>query len=491
MTGRGFIERHGLWTDEQHRRGRDLPAEVRARGLGLVRLAWADPHGAARAKAVSPDTFGAALADGYNINVATSTLDASGGRVFSSFTRGGGMELEEMTGSPNLVIVPDPETFRVLPWAPGVGWVLCDEYFRDGTPFHFSSRHLLRRQVERLRSAGFGLRIGIEVEWYLARVIQEHLDAENTGVPGRRGVPVRTAPLEPGYSYHSETNLDLMQPMFSELARCYGELGLGLRSLENEYGPGQVEATFTARDALGATDDYVLFRTATRQVCRRHGHFATFMAWPALANHFPSGWHLHQSLSGAEDAHNRFASGDGAGLSAVGQAWLAGLLEHAVAGTVFACPTVNGFRRFRPNSLAPDRVTWGTDHRGALMRVIDGAGARIENRAGEPSANPYLFIAGQIIAGLDGLERGLEPPPPDDAPYESGRPVLPADLDAALAALEDGGLFRAAMGDRFIDYYLRLKRAELDRFHAASAERGRDGGGEVTEWEQNEYYDFF
>ena len=491
MAARGFIERHGLWDDEQRRRARDLPAEADAHGLHLVRLAWADPHGAARAKPVSLDAFGAALADGYNINVATSTLDASGGRVFSSFTGGGGMGLEEMTGSPNLVIVPDPGTFRVLPWAPGVGWVLCDEYFRDGTPFHFSPRHLLRRQIERLRGAGLGLRVGIEVEWYLARVVQEHLTAENTGLPGRRGAPVRTAPLEPGYSYHSETNLDLMQPMFSELARCYRQLGLALRSLENEYGPGQVEATFAARDALGAADDYVLFRTATRQVCRRHGHFATFMAWPALANHFPSGWHLHQSLSGAAGEGNRFAS-DGGGLSAAGRAWLAGLLEHAVAGTVFACPTVNGFRRFRPNSLAPDRVTWGADHRGALMRVIDGPGARIENRAGEPSANPYLFVAGQIVAGLDGLERGLEPPPPDDAPYEASRPALPATLDAALAALEADGLYRAAIGDRFIDYYLRLKRAELDRFHAACAERGREGGGdEVTGWEQNEYYDFF
>ena len=110
MAARGFIERHGLWDDEQRRRARDLPAEADAHGLHLVRLAWADPHGAARAKSVSLDAFGAALADGYNINVATSTLDASGGRVFSSFTGGGGMGLEEMTGSPNLVIVPDPGT---------------------------------------------------------------------------------------------------------------------------------------------------------------------------------------------------------------------------------------------------------------------------------------------------------------------------------------------------------------------------------------------
>src|SRR5207249_11109011 len=100
------------------------------------------PHGASRAKAVSLPVFLDALDNGYNINVATTTLDSAGGRVFKSFTRGGGMGLDEMTGSDRKSVVPDPATFRVLPWAPGVGWVLCDEYFRDGKPFHFSSRHL-------------------------------------------------------------------------------------------------------------------------------------------------------------------------------------------------------------------------------------------------------------------------------------------------------------------------------------------------------------
>jgi glutamine synthetase len=260
------------------------------------------------------------------------------------------------------------------------------------------------------------------VEWYLARLVQDRLTAENTGVPGRPGKPLETAPLEPGYSYHSETNLDLMQPMLSELAHAYTGIGLPLRSLENEYGPGQVECTFDAGDAMKAADDYVLFRTATRQVCRRNGYFATFMCRPGLAGHFTSGWHLHQSVVDAETGGNRMTpDADGAALSGLGSAFLAGLLDHAVAATVFASPTVNGFRRFQPNSLAPNRVTWGTDHRGALMRVISEPGdpaSRIENRAGEPAANPYLFIAAQIAAGMDGIDRGLALQPPDDAPYE-------------------------------------------------------------------------
>jgi len=167
-----------LWSDAQRRQAAELAQRLAQEKLDLVRLAWADPHGAARAKAVAPPVLREALANGYNINVATTTLDASGARVFQSFTRGGGMGLAEMTGSPNIVIVPDPATFRLLPWAPGVGWILCDEYFRDGTPFHFSPRHLLRKQLARTSSE---LRIGLEIEWYLARVVKERL-AEDMSV---------------------------------------------------------------------------------------------------------------------------------------------------------------------------------------------------------------------------------------------------------------------------------------------------------------------
>ena len=145
-----FIEKHELWSDDQVRLSAQIQQRVEVEYLKLIRLAWSDTHGASRAKAVSVPAFFDALKNGYNINVATFTLDAAGARVFSSFKKGCGMELDEMTGSPNLTIVPDPATFRILPWAPDIGWILCDEYFDDGRQFHFSSRQLLRRQLERL-----------------------------------------------------------------------------------------------------------------------------------------------------------------------------------------------------------------------------------------------------------------------------------------------------------------------------------------------------
>ena len=172
------------------RRAERLAAEiarrVEAEELRFVRLAWADPHGYSRAKMLTVPAFSRRLTSGYNINVATTTLDSADARTFTSFTRGGGMGLDEMTGSPNLTIVPDPATFRMLPWAPGVGWILCDEYFNSGVPFHFSPRQLLRKQLRRLATEyGFACIVGLGVEWYLLRVAESMLSDEHIGSPGR------------------------------------------------------------------------------------------------------------------------------------------------------------------------------------------------------------------------------------------------------------------------------------------------------------------
>jgi glutamine synthetase len=382
----GFIAKHGLWTDEQRRQAEDLKRRIETDNLHLVRLAWADPHGASRAKALTAPGFLAALINGHNINVATSTLDSANARTFDSFTRGGGMGLDEMTGSPNLTVVPDPSTFRVLPWAPGVGWVMGDEYFNSGVPFHFSPRQLLRKQLKRLAEKGMSSLVGLEIEWYLLRVADDHLTHEHIGIPGARGRPIGTWPVEPGFSYHSESNMDLMQPVLSTLATRFDEIGLPLRSIENEFGPGQVECTFAPRPALEAADHALLFRTATRQICRRMGFLATFMCRPALKGFYSSGWHLHQSLVDAKSGRNLFMPEDGREyLSPMGLAFLGGLMKHAGACTPFATPTVNGYRRYRPNSLAPDRATWCYDHRGVMIRVLGGP----DDPDGEPDRRAF------------------------------------------------------------------------------------------------------
>jgi glutamine synthetase len=290
--------------------------------------------------------------------------------------------------------------------------------------------------------------------------------------------------------------MDLMQPVFSALGEAFETLGLPLRSIENEFGPGQVECTFAPRDALEAADNVLLFRTATRQICRRMGHFATFMCRPALKGYYSSGWHLHQSLVHASSGANLFMpERAGEVLSPLGHSYLAGLLRHAVPSTIFAAPTVNGYRRFQPNSLAPDRASWGHDHRGAMIRVLGGPGdpaTRLENRTGEPAANPYLYILSQILAGLAGIEDTLKPQAADDEPYAAERPLLPKSLLEAIAALEKEPLFRRELGDTFIDYFVKLKQTEAGRYLRSLEKAGATAqSDEPSEWEQNEYFDFF
>lgn len=492
----GFISKHDLWTADQRRNAAQIKARLRKDGIKLVRVAWADPHGASRAKTLTIPAFLGALENGYNINVATTTLDASGARTFSSFIRGGGMGLEEMTGSPNLILVPDPGTFRVLPWEPSVAWVLCDDYFVSGVPFHFSPRQLLRRQLAALEKQGMRSVIGLEVEWYLLRVAEEHLSDDHIGKPGLKGRAIRTYPPEPGYSLHSESNMDQLQTAIGGVADAMEKLGLPLRSIENEWGPGQLECTFAPRPALEAADNYLLFRTATRQICRRMGLLASFMSMPALAGYYSSGWHLHQSLTDARSGRNLFMpKAGGEVLSDLGKNYLGGLSEHALAATVLANPTVNGYRRFRPNSLAPDRVSWGSDHRGTMLRVLGAPGdpaSRIENRVGEPFANPYLYILSQLVGGLDGIANKRDPGPPETDPYTSERPKFPKSLADALSLLEAEPLFREALGPLFMNYYVGFKRTEIGRYEAFLKEQPeQSAAGTVTAWEQNEYFDFF
>jgi glutamine synthetase len=226
------------------------------------------------------------------------------------------------------------------------------------------------------------------------------------------------------------------------------------------------------------------------------GYFATFMCRPALKGYYASGWHLHQSLADVSSGANLLMPEKPEEvLSPLGQSYLAGLLEFAVPGSVFATPTVNGYRRFRPNSLAPDRATWAYDHRGVMIRVLGGAGdaaTRLENRVGEPAANPYLYILSQVVAGLAGIEAELRPPAADDEPYAAERPMLPKSLPEALDALDKEPLFRRELGDIFIDYFIKLKRAEAGRYLRWLEEAGASPqSDEPSAWEQNEYFDFF
>jgi glutamine synthetase len=308
--------------------------------------------------------------------------------------------------------------------------------------------------------------------------------------------------FERGYQYLSEVRLDSMGDALEAVRDALGEVGLLPRSMEDEWGPGQVEFSFAPIAGLAAADAAVLFRSAVKQVCQRRGLLATFMCRPALPNFFSSGWHLHQSLRSRSDGSNAFFSAEEP-LSRVGRQYVAGLVSHTAPMAVFAVPTVNGYKRFRPYSFAPDRVSWAYENRGTLVRVQGSpgdAGTHVEMRLGEPAANPYLYLASNIVAGLDGIRRELAPPPPVSAdPYAVDAPPLPTSLSAAVAALDADEFYRKEFGDTLVAYLVMMKRAEIRRYEDALAAEGSAGpeapeallGLEVSDWEMREYFEFF
>jgi glutamine synthetase len=461
--------------------------------LRTVRLAVVDQHGIVRARALSPEAAIAAFSNGLDFSGAIYSLDTGNNVFVPPFAAGGGFGIAEFTGFPDVVLVPDPTTFQILPWADRTGWLLCDAYFTNGQPVPLDGRGLLRRQLAALGEAGYDFTVGLEIEFSIFTPVPGLLAAENAGFAPR---PPAVSIFERGYQFLSESRLDSMAATLDTLRDALWALGLPPRSMEDEWGPGQVEMTFAPMSGLAAADAAVLFRSAVKQVCHRRGLLATFMSRPGLANITSSGWHLHQSLKSLADGGNAFAS-DSSPLSGVGMSYVAGLLEHAVPSLPFAAPTVNGYKRFRPYSFAPDRVGWAIENRGALVRVQGSPGdaaAHVEYRAGEPAANPYLYLAASLAAGLDGVVRGLTPPPPVEAdPYAAdGLVQLPTTLTAAVKSLDGDPFYRAAFGDTFVDYLVMMKRAEVARYETALAEAGMaDSPDEVTDWEMREYFEFF
>ncbi len=474
----GFIARHRLWTDEQTERAAALAVEVKESQLRQIRIAWSDQHGILRGKTVEVGHFQSTLRDGKDFQTATLIFDTTNNPVVPPF---GASALGDprMTGLPDGVLVPDPTTFKILPWLERTGWVLCDLYYQSGERVPFDTRGVLQTQLQRLASDGFEFVAGIELECYITRLVDPKLSFADSGYPP---APPEVQAVAHGFQYLTENRGDEIEPILSILRDNLVALGMPLATVEDEWGPSQVEFTFDPMVGTAAADAAVLIRGAIKQLCRRHGYHATFMARPSFPNAFSSGWHLHQSLRSA-DTDNAFAASDSALLSPTGMHYMGGLLEHALACSVLTTPTINGYKRFRPDSFAPDRVAWAEENRGALIRVAGSRGdatTHLENRIGEPAANPYLYLASQIVSGRDGLRHKIDPGPSADEPYLAEAPGLPVNLESALTSFEASSLLREELSDAFVNYLTAIKRHEVARFNAY-----------VTDWEQREYFEVF
>jgi len=474
-----FAQRCGIHDAQREQALQQTARLIDASGLELVRFAWCDLHGVTRGKTLVAGAAARAMREGVGLVSSLMLKDSSDRTAFRIFEPGGTAGLPGFEFASNLLLLADPGSFRQLPWTPKTGWVRGQPWFQDARPVELDTRRVLQRALDRLAQGGLAMNCGLEIEFHIYRIenTQAQLDPEQAGWPG---APPAVSMIHPGYNLLTEAWYDMAEEPLRIVQRTAQALGLPLLSLEVEFGPSQVEAVFEATGALAAADNIVLFRNAVKQALRRAGYHASFMCRPPFPNIMSSGWHLHQSLVDAQTGRNLFrretpapgsTPGDaGHTLSPAGEHYLAGLLEHARAMAVFCTPTANGFARFGPNALAPQSVLWGRDNRGAMLRVIGECGdaaTRIENRIGEPAANPYLYLASQIHAGLDGMERNLKAPRATDDPYGSSAAKLPTSLGEALEALSADTVLTAGFGKPFIDYFTRIKQFELSRWDKA------------------------
>jgi glutamine synthetase len=485
-----FVDRHDLWSDEQRRAAAEVDKKIAREKLEVVRFSFADQHGLLRGKTLVAAAASRAMRAGVTMTSTLLAKDTSHRTVFPVFTAGAGLDIAEMEGAGNFLMVADPATFRVLPWANRTGWLLCDIYFANGRGVPLSTRARYREALAHLAARGYEYCAGLEVEFQLFKLLDPRLAPEGLTWPAEAPLVEHTTH---GFQYLTESRFDQVDPILETLRKTMMALALPLRSMEVELGPSQYEFTFAPESGLASADTMTLFRSALKQAARRQGYIASLMCRPRFPNTFASGWHLHQSLIDRKSRKNAFASHDRrALLSPLGETYLAGLLAHARAAAAFTTPTINGYKRYHGvNSMAPIQAIWAHDNRGAMIRVLGAPGdpaTHLENRAGEPLANPYLYMASQIYCGLDGMARRLALGPSADAPYEISAEPLPKSLAEALAALKANACLRAGLGDAFVDYYLHIKAAEIARCEAELAGRANDPS-EVTAWEHREYFD--
>jgi glutamine synthetase len=429
---------------------RELLECIEADGVRLLRFLYCDPSGVVRGKQAHAGRLAAALRSGLGLTRAQNAIN-----VLDDLVPVDGME---PVGE--IRIVPDPATYVRLPWLDGVGSVLCDQVGHDGRDWGCCSRAFLRRAVAAARDAGLQVRAAFENEFYLA---------ERT--------PDGPRPWGDGPVY-SSAGLDRAAPVLNDIVDALVEQGLVVEQAINEYGPGQQEISIRYADALAAADDQLRLRDTVRGVAEcSHGLLASFSPRP-WADSIGSGTHIHFSLWDADGTTNLLPADDPFEVSSRGRAFLAGVLDHLPALVALTCPSYLSYDRLRPSAWAGSTVSWGFDNREAALRVAspfrgrERESANAELKACDASSNPHLALGGLILAGLDGVERGLDLPEPaaldpaalsPEQARRCGIRPLPADQRAALSLLEADSVLMKGLGDLLGRCVLATRRAEYDR----------------------------
>ncbi|MFB6931307.1 glutamine synthetase family protein [Streptomyces chartreusis] len=432
---------------------------LKAEGIDVVRVAYPDLIGIDRARDILIEHLPAAVDDGVAFCRAVYHTSPQGDVVRVA----GGLD----AGLPDISARPDLSTLVELPWEPGVAWCLADPIDpATGRACPESPRDLLRSVLERCAEHGLQAVVGPELEYFLC----EQDPSTSTGW--------RRYAEGPGNVYTAGRRGDPDGHLLRTL-RHLRDLGVGVSAGNHEFSAGQFEINLVHSGALDATDRAFRFKSAIKELARTEGRLATFMAKP-FNDEGGSGFHLHVSCQDADGANVFDDPAAPHGLSETARHAVAGLITHAPALAALLNPTVNSYKRFGPDTLAPWLIDWGLDNRSAMVRIPPdrGSGARLELRLGDASANPYLVVAAALAAILLGIRAGQEPPPPlEGYGYNSSKAdVLPMDLTSALDALQADSKLTDLLGKEFVASYLTYKRNEVERFQR-----------HVTDWEFAEY----
>jgi len=450
----------------------DGEAQLRARaisdGVQFFFAMFVDMHGKPCAKMIPVEA----------VDVLT-----GGGAGFAGFAAG---PMGQSPADPDMIAVPDPDSYTLTPWQPGLAVLQCDIHV-DGQPWPYTPRLILKRMLEKAHDRGLVYNVGCEAEYFMVR------RRPGGGVELADLLDTAEAPC------YDAKGLTRMFDHLSTVSKYMNQLGWANYANDHEDANGQFEQNFAYADALTSADRLIFYRYMIHTLAHNAGLAATFMPKP-FGNLTGSGLHLHSSLWDAGTGRELFADPDdsrGLGLSELAYHYIGGLIEHGPAMAAVTCPTVNSYKRFgvgAPNSgatWAPAYATYGGNNRTQMLRVPDGG--RVENRACDGSANPYLAMAVQLAAGLDGIDRGLDPGepnrdnlhvmPPEQVAARGIRALPPTLLHAADALVTDDVL-RAALGKTpdgdYIDYYAQVKRDEFRAWHSG-----------VTDWEVERYLTLF
>jgi glutamine synthetase len=433
---------------------RKVLGRIQEEGVEFLLLWFTDLEGHLKSFAVTPAEIEEALNDGMGFDG-------------SSITGFNAIEESDM------VAIPDPRTFQLMPWREGetkVARMICDVVTPQGEPYEGDPRHVLRRALERMQSMGFDtFNVGPELEYFLFR--------------NDKG----TETLDEG-GYFAMTTMDAATELRQETVRALESMGIPIEYVHHEVGPSQHEIDMRFAPALEMADHTITYRLIVKEIAKKAGFHATFMPKPIFGEN-GSGMHTHQSLF--SDGRNAFFdSEDKWHLSETGKAFIAGQLRHAREITAVFAQWVNSYKRLVPGYEAPVYVAWSQRNRSALIRIPlykpgSEQATRAEIRCPDPACNPYLTFAALLHAGLEGIERGYELPEPMETNLyhltpeqrrERGITALPETLGEAIDELSQSEVAKRALGRHIFDRYVELKRKEWEEYRV-----------QLTKWELERY----